>query len=41
MGRWIVADATVDFELRRVFRVNEWNGVQDVYLGFFEFLDDL
>jgi len=41
LRRWIVADATVDFELHRVFRVNEWDGVRDVYLGFFEFLDDL
>lgn len=41
MRRWIVADATVDFELHRVFRVNEWDGVRDIYLGFFEFLDDL
>ena len=41
LEKWVIADATVDKGLRKVFKVNEWDGVRDVYLDGFEYVDDL
>ena len=41
LERWVIADATVDKGLRKVFEINEWDGTRDVYLSGFEYVDDL
>ena len=40
LGRWIVADATIDPGLRPVFRPSEWDGESDAYIDGFVFLED-
>lgn len=41
LGKWIVADATVDGALRKVIRPSEWDGKEDVFMKDFEVLEDL
>ena len=41
LDKWIVADATIDSKLNKVFDVHEWNGKDDYLLKGFTFLEDL
>ncbi|MHA1470496.1 MAG: transglutaminase-like domain-containing protein [Candidatus Asgardarchaeia archaeon] len=41
LDKWIVADATIDSKLNKVFDVHEWNGRDDYLLKGFTFLEDL
>jgi len=41
LDRWIIADATIDRGLSKIFDVSEWNGHDDYLLKGFTFLEDL
>jgi len=41
LGRWIVSDATIDKALCSVFRVFDWDGMRDVFMDGFDYLEDL
>ena len=41
LDKWIIADATIDSKLNKVFKVHEWNGRDDYLLEGFTFLEDL
>lgn len=41
LGKWIVADATVDSALSKVIKPSEWDGKEDALMEDFEVLEDL